>query len=146
MKKIFGRLFFFFLSLCMIIFCTTSSFAAVAASDGSESSPNSLNGIWGGEATAKGDSSGTFNVYVPKYILRAGMTLKTECSNPNSQGAVDFMVYDPNGRLVTNDEILGHTDEDNTLKIWNAPAGNYKVEYYIQGVTGTVHMYCWIYG
>ena len=79
-------------------------------------------------------------------MLSAGMTLKTTCSNPNSQGGVFFYVYDPNGRLLTYDEILGPTDEDNTLKIFNAPAGNYKVEYVLKGTSGTIKMNCWIYG
>ena len=111
-----------------------------------ENSSISARGIWGGEATGEGWSSGTFNVYLPNYILRAGMTLKTECSNPSSNGGgVFFYVYDPKGNLVTNDETLGLNDEDNTLKIWNANAGYYKVEYVIIG-PAAVHMYCWIYG
>ena len=111
-----------------------------------ENSSISARGIWGGEATGEGWSSGTFNVYLPNYILRAGMTLKTECSNPSSNGGgVFFYVYDPKGNLVTNDETLGLNDEDNTLKIWNANAGYYKVEYVIIG-PAAVHRYCWIYG
>lgn len=139
MKKIFNCLCTLLVSLSLIIFSSGTAFAA-------ESSESSARGIWGGEAIANSWESGTFNVYVPNYILRAGMTLKTECSDPNSQGAVLFFVYDSNSRLVTYDEILGPTDEDNTLKIWNAPAGNYKVEYSVQGTSAPVHMYCWIYG
>ena len=111
-----------------------------------EANTASARGIWGGEAIGEGWSSGTFNVYLPNYILRAGMTLKTECSNPSSEGGgVFFKVYDPKGNLVTNDESLGLNDEDNTLKIWNANSGYYKVEYVIIG-PAAVHMYCWIYG
>ena len=143
MKKTFKRIFSAILALSII--CSIS--IPVFANDiNSTNSPVSSRGIWGGEATASEWGGGTFNVYLPKKLLSAGMTLKTTCSNPNSQGGVFFYVYDPNGRLLTYDEILGPTDEDNTLKIFNAPAGNYKVEYVLKGTPGTIKMNCWIYG
>ena len=153
MKNIFKRISGMLLVLAISISMSTQAFAQEIGSNKvsqstlvAENSSLSARGIWGGEATGEGWSSGTFNVYLPNYILRAGMTLKTECSNPSSNGGgVFFYVYDPKGNLVTNDETLGLNDEDNTLKIWNANAGYYKVEYVIIG-PAAVHMYCWIYG
>lgn len=153
MKNIFKRISGMLLVLAISISMSTQAFAQEIGSNKvsqstlvAENSSISARGIWGGEATGEGWSSGTFNVYLPNYILRAGMTLKTECSNPSSNGGgVFFYVYDPKGNLVTNDETLGLNDEDNTLKIWNANAGYYKVEYVIIG-PAAVHMYCWIYG
>ena len=153
MKNIFKRISGMLLVLAISISMSTQAFAQEIGSNKvsqstlvAENSSISARGIWGGEATGEGWSSGTFNVYLPNFILRAGMTLKTECSNPSSNGGgVFFYVYDPKGNLVTNDETLGLNDEDNTLKIWNANAGYYKVEYVIIG-PAAVHMYCWIYG
>lgn len=143
MKNTFRRSISFFLAILMVFCLPVTSFASDEAGTDDTISPR---GIWGGEGTCEVWGHGTFNVYLPKGILRAGMTLKTECSDPNSGGGILFLVYDPNGRLVTDDEILGPNDEDNTLKIWNAPAGTYKVEYSNHGTSAPVRMYCWIYG
>lgn len=153
MKNIFKRITSVLLVLIMSFGMSVQAFAqevnsneTMNLSPENEANATSPRGIWGGDTIGEGWSSGTFNVYLPNYILRAGMTLKTECSNPSPEGGgVFFQVYDPKGNLVTYDESLGLNDEDNTLKIWNANSGYYKVEYVIIG-PAAVHMYCWIYG
>ena len=89
MKNIFKRISGMLLVLAISISMSTQAFAQEIGSNKvsqstlvAENSSISARGIWGGEATGEGWSSGTFNVYLPNYILRAGMTLKTECSNP----------------------------------------------------------------